>query len=44
MAKVSNPRKASKVATRLAMKPTGAILPYPTVVKVWELKKKTSIN
>jgi len=39
MAKVNNPINASTAATVLVKKPTGLILPYPTVVKVWALKK-----
>ena len=44
MAKLSKPVKASNAARALVVTPTGLILPYPTVVKVWQLKKNASTN
>ena len=39
-AKPSTPTNASSAATKFAEAPWAQILPYPTVVSVWELKKK----
>ena len=38
----STPVSASRAATIFAPIPLGAMLPYPTVVSVWELKKNVS--
>ena len=40
-AKPRTPTNASSEATALAAVPFGEILPYPTVLSVWELKKKS---